>query len=150
MKASEKYLERVGKAILALRKHPRVMLTQGELARELEKRLDMPKPMDANNVQRWEKKKVMPSGDIMLELLKLCPDSKSLADFGIDIDKYARVESPPGNELQARLGPPKDAGPGVPILVEVEAETVRTPIAPIAPAHPLDRGGKLKGRHRRG
>ena len=35
----------------------------------------------------------MPSGDVMLELLKLCPDAESLKNFGIDITNYRGVVS---------------------------------------------------------
>jgi transcriptional regulator with XRE-family HTH domain len=62
-------------------------MTQLELARRLEELTGRTKALDKENVRRWEKGEVMPSGDIILALLRLCPDTDSLAKFGLDIDK---------------------------------------------------------------
>ncbi len=92
MRAAENILLKFGEAVAALRERLDHM-TQLQLARRLEELTQRTKPIDKENIRRWEKGEVMPSGDIVLAIFWLCPDKESLAKFGLDISRLG-VQNP--------------------------------------------------------
>ena len=74
MKVTENISQALGTAILSLRK--RLGLTQLQLSQRLG-------GFDPEYIRRWERGKVIPSGEIILALLQLCPDEESRALFGL-------------------------------------------------------------------
>ncbi len=71
-------------AILSLRQ--KLTLFEGKKVSqdEMARRIGCP----VRSYVRWEMGEVIPSGDWLIKMMRLCPDAPSLAAFGLDISQF--------------------------------------------------------------
>lgn len=90
-------------AVAALRR--RLGWSQEGLARHLD--------ISTRQLQKWEKGDQVPSGDLVLTMLAMCPDRESLEAFGVVVPEghKAQVQKPEDVEAEMGKGPSEMSDP---------------------------------------